>query len=63
MTSGLLTGRPSRNTSVWRSWYCARAVPSTPIEAPNSATGLAAKGCGVMRDSQSMAFFSTPEMP
>ena len=29
--------------------------------APMMAIGLAANGCGVMRDSQSIAFFSTPE--
>src|SRR6185312_11255959 len=34
ITSGWFTGCKSRNTMVWRRWYCARAVPSMDIEAP-----------------------------
>src|SRR5881397_4344105 len=29
-----------RNTNDWRRWYCARAVPVAPIEAPIMATGF-----------------------
>ena len=64
MTSGLFTGSPVEEHHASGAADIAPArVPSTPPEAPNMAIGLAAKGCGVMRDSQSMAFFSTPEGP
>jgi hypothetical protein len=40
ITSGWLIGNILRNTNTYRRWYCARAVPMVPIEAPMSATGF-----------------------
>ena len=60
ITSGLLSTRASRNTKHCRRWYCMRAVPSRPGEAPMIATGLSANGWSGARDAQSIAFLSTP---
>ena len=40
ITSGWLIGNIFRKTKTWRRWYCARAVPMVPIEAPMIATGF-----------------------
>src|SRR5581483_9065580 len=43
MTSGWFTACMFKNTNDWRRWYCARALPSTPMDAPMTATGLPAQ--------------------
>ena len=40
ITSGRFKGYMSRKTIIWRRWYCARAVPDVPIEAPMIAAGF-----------------------
>ena len=61
ITSGWLMGNIFRKTNIWRRWYCARAVPMVPTDAPMIATGLpdhALSPYGL--DAQSIAFFKTP---
>ena len=40
ITSGWLMGNMLRKTIICRRWYCARAVPIVPTEAPMMAAGL-----------------------
>src|SRR5205807_9440532 len=60
ITSGWLMGNMFRKTMIWRRWYCARAVPMAPIEAPMIAAGFPDQALSPYgRDAQSMEFFKT----
>src|SRR6185312_14758717 len=58
--SGVPKMKALRNVIDMRQWYCMRAPPSGPCEQDWMATGFSLNGCSFMRESQSIAFFSTP---
>ena len=61
-----ISGRPkvkaSRKIKHWRKCYCIRPPPSGPCVADWIAAGLPANGWFCIRETQSIAFLSTPGM-